>query len=193
LLAEGYNVMKSFSATDAVLIGGGASGTLDRAFLEQHLARLLDAHGSALSRLAASYTHTVSDRDDLLQEIAIAIWQALPNFRGECSERTFLFRIAHNRAITHLARNRAPPSGEEIELHDPAPNPETGLAQEQRIERLRRAIHKLPIVYRQAIVLSLEGLAYGEIAEVLGISENNVGARLTRARQMLRETLENRK
>jgi RNA polymerase sigma factor (sigma-70 family) len=185
--------MKSFSATDAIWTGGGASGALDRAFLEQHFARLLDAHGSALSRLAASYTHTVSDRDDLLQEIAIAVWQALPTFRGECSERTFLFRIAHNRAITHLARNRPAPITEEIELHDPAPNPETELVQGQRIERLRQAIHKLPIVYRQAIVLSLEGLPYGEIAEVLGISENNVGARLSRARQMLREFLGSQK
>jgi RNA polymerase sigma-70 factor (ECF subfamily) len=51
----------------------------------------------------------------------------------------------------------------------------------------------LPIGYRQAITLMLEGLGYGEIAEVLGISESNVGARLTRARQMLRELLEKQK
>ncbi len=63
--------------------------------------------------------------------------------------------------------------------------------QDQRVERLKRAIHRLPVVYRQAITLSLEGLGYGEIAEVLGISESNVGVRLTRARQILRESLEN--
>jgi RNA polymerase sigma-70 factor (ECF subfamily) len=191
--------MKSFSATDADLselsvdMGGGVSNTLERASLEQNFNRLLATHGPALSRLAASYTNTLSDRDDLLQEIAIAVWQALRRFRGECSERTFLFRIAHNRAITHLARNRSRPVAEEVEPYDPGPNPETGLAQEQRVERLRRAIHNLPVVYRQAIILSLEGLAYGEIADVLGISENNVGARLSRARQMLRESMENRK
>ena len=58
-------------------------------------------------RLAASYTEHSSDRDDLFQDIAIALWKALPGFRGECSERTFLFRVAHNRAIDYLRRHRA--------------------------------------------------------------------------------------
>ena len=182
--------MKSFSATDAIFASEAASTTLDRTSLEQRFNGLLQVHGAALARLAASYTDTASDRDDLLQEIAIAVWQALRQFRGECSERTFVFRIAHNRAITHLARNRQRPAAEEVEVYDPAPNPETGLVHEQRMQRLRRAIHRLPVVYRQTIILSLEGLAYGEIADVLGISENNVGARLSRARQMLRESLE---
>jgi len=146
-----------------------------------------------LTRLAASYTNTSSDRDDLVQEIAIAIWQALPRFRGECSERTFLFRIAHNRAISHVARNRHPAADESLDMPDPAPDPETELAMEQRAEALRRAISRLPLGYRQVITLSLEGLGYEEIAEILGISEGNVGARLTRARQILRESLEKRR
>jgi RNA polymerase sigma factor (sigma-70 family) len=184
--------MKSFTGTDAVLADAGAPNILDRAELEHHFDRLLAANGPALKRLAASYTNTATDRDDLLQEIALAIWQALPRFRGECSERTFLFRIAHNRAVAHLVRTRSQPpaSGEAIEVHDPAPDPESGLAREQRAERLRRVIRGLPVAYRQVITLTLEGLGYGEIAEVLGISESNVGARLTRARQILREALE---
>jgi RNA polymerase sigma-70 factor (ECF subfamily) len=183
--------MKSFSGTDAILVDVDAARNSDRTALEEKFDRLLTANSAALTRLAGSFTHTASDRDDLLQEIAIAVWQALPRFRGECSERTFLFRIAHNRAIAHLARRRLRPvADEEPEALDPAPDPEAGLAQEQRAELLRREIHRLPIAYRQAITLSLEGLDYGEIAEVLGISENNVGARLSRARQMLREALE---
>jgi RNA polymerase sigma-70 factor (ECF subfamily) len=164
---------------------------LDRLTLEPQFDRLIAANGPALTRLAASYTNTVSDRDDLVQEIAMALWQALPGFRNECSERTFLFRIAHNRAITYLSRSRSRHvRGEEIEAYDPALGPEARLVREQQAERLRRAIHRLPVVYRQVITLSLEGLGYGEIAEVLGISENNVGVRLTRARQILRELLE---
>ena len=184
--------MKSFKGIDDIFIDVGASKTLDQTTLEHHFDRLVAANGPALTRLAASYTNTLSDRDALLQEIAMALWQALPRFRAECSERTFLFRIAHNRAIAHLARSRSRPvAGEEIEVHDPAPDPEVGLAREQRVEGLRQAIQDLPLVYRQVITLSLEGLGYGEIAEVLGISESNVGVRLTRARQILRESLEN--
>lgn len=164
---------------------------MDRATLERDFDRLIAANGPALTRLAANYTNTPSDRDDLLQEIAMALWQALPRFRGECSERTFLFRIAHNRAIAHLARSRSRPvADEEVEVHDPAPDPEAGLAREQGVQRLRWAIHQLPLVYGQVITLSLEGLGYGEIGEILGISESNVSVRLTRARQILRESLE---
>jgi RNA polymerase sigma factor (sigma-70 family) len=187
--------MKSSTGTDTIFVDVEASKTLDRAILEQHFDRLLAANGPALTRLAASYTNTPADRDDLLQEIAMAIWQAWPQFRGECSERTFVFRIAHNRAIAHLARARSqmPGFAEEIEVHDPAPDPESGLAQEQKAERLRLAVHGLPVAYRQVVTLTLEGLTYGEIADVLGISESNVGARLTRARGILRELLENQK
>jgi RNA polymerase sigma factor (sigma-70 family) len=183
--------MKSFTGTDAIRFGVEVSEVLNRTVLELSFDRLLAANGPALARLASTYTDTSADRDDLLQEIAMALWQALPRFRGECSERTFLFRIATNRAIAYLARSRSHPAAQEqIELNDPAPNPEAGLAQMQRLERLQRAIRGLPLVYRQAITLSLEGLGYAEIADVLGISESNVGVRLTRARQILRQSLE---
>jgi RNA polymerase sigma-70 factor (ECF subfamily) len=81
-------------------------------------------------------------------------------------------------------------SDEEVELPDPRPNPEKGLAQEQQEARLLEAIHQLPIEYRQVITLSLEDLTYTEIAQIMGIGESNVGVRLNRARQMLRKLLE---
>jgi RNA polymerase sigma-70 factor (ECF subfamily) len=166
-----------------------------RAALEHTFDRLLLENGPALARLAASYTGSRVDRDDLLQDIAMALWQALPRFRGECSERTFLFRIAHNRAIAHLSRARpaAPLGDQEAELYDPRPNPEAGLSREQQGQQLRRAIHRLPVTYRQVITLTLEGMGYGEIAEVLGITQDNVGVRLNRARRLLRELLEDKK
>src|SRR5215218_6875349 len=74
--------------------------------LEQWFGEVLRQYGAALSRLAASYTRHAGGREDVLQEIAFAIWRALPRFRGESSERTFIFRIAHNRAITYLAQRR---------------------------------------------------------------------------------------
>jgi len=152
--------------------------------------RLLRENGEALGRLAGSYSRSASDRDDLLQEIAMAVWQALPTFRGECSDRTFLFRIAHNRAIAWLSRrSRWEPASEEIEATDPAPDPETVLVREEGGRRLAEAVRALPVLYRQVVVLMLEGLEYGEIAEILGLSESNVGVRLNRARQMLRRVM----
>src|ERR1022692_3854008 len=133
--------MKSCTETDAALADVTLFATLDRAILEQEFDRLLAANGPALARLAASYTNTPSDRDDLLQEIdrddllqeiALAVWQALRAFRGECSPRTFLFRIAHNRGIAYLVRSRArfPAAAGDADVHDPAPDPESGLVRE---------------------------------------------------------------
>jgi len=181
--------MMSSTAANTVFAAGA------RALLEQRFDRLLSDNSAALGRLAASYTNTASDRDDLVQEIAMAVWQALPRFREECSERTFLFRIAHNRAIDYLARHRrrGAITNDEVETRDPRPDPEAGLVREQQGERLLEAVRALALPYRQVVTLMLEGMDYGEIAQVLGISESNVGVRLNRARQMLRGQLEGRK
>jgi RNA polymerase sigma-70 factor, ECF subfamily len=163
--------------------------------LEERFERLLQANGPSLARLAASYTANASDRDDLLQDIATALWGALPHFRGECSERTFLFRVAHNRAIAHLVRSRSLGSVilDEVEVPDTRPDPEAGLSERQQGQRLLAAVHKLPVMYRQVMTLLLEGLAYSEMADILGIAESNVVVRLNRARQMLRRLLEEKK
>jgi RNA polymerase sigma-70 factor (ECF subfamily) len=120
------------------------------------------------------------------------VWRALPRFRGDCSERTFLFRIAHNRCITHISRRRPTVSLDEagIEPEDRRATTESSLAAEQERERLAAAIRRLPVTYREVIVLMLEGLDYGEIANVVGINENHVGVRLNRARQQLKVLFE---
>lgn len=160
-----------------------------RSALEDRLSRLLANDGPALGRLAAGYTRTAADRDDLLQDIALAVWQALPRFRGECSDRTFLFRVAHNRAIAFATRRRLAIQAVDDDaesVRTPAPNPEAALSKAEEDARFVAAVRRLPILYRQAIILALEGLSYREMAEVLGIAESNVGARLTRARHVLR-------
>lgn len=181
--------MMSFTAISR--LPAGVETGLSKGALEQRLNQLLAENGPAIGRIASSYARSFSDREDLLQEIARGIWQALPNFRGECSERTFVFRIAQNRAIAYSIRNYSRTANDEgFELADPGPDPETILMREEAEQRLSCAVRALPISYREAIILMLEGLEYSEIAEIMGISESNVGARLTRARQMLRHLME---
>jgi RNA polymerase sigma-70 factor (ECF subfamily) len=162
--------------------------------LEERFGRLLAADHAALRRLAASYATVPGDRDDLMQEIAIALWRALPSFRGECTERTFLFRIAHNRCVTHLSKRRATMSLEDaaIEPEDPDVSSEAAVSDEQQRNRLLHAIRQLPLIHREVIGLYLEGMDYKEIAAVIGISESNVGVRLNRARERLKTLLEAR-
>ncbi len=155
---------------------------------ERRFLALLNANLPALGRLAGSYVRNNAEREDLLQDIALALWQALPRFRGESSERTFLFRIAHNHCIDHITRRRPMASLQELQI-DPADGAapiETRLNEQQDSVRLTEAVRQLPMIQRQVVVLALEDMDYAEIAQVLGITENNVGVRLNRARATLR-------
>jgi RNA polymerase sigma-70 factor (ECF subfamily) len=162
---------------------------------EEKFKRIMGEFGPALSRLAYGYEKVASIREELTQEIALAIWQALPHFRRECSERTFVYRIAHNRGLTHACR-RGPehdPLDElpaTLEPVDPTPRPEEQVAIASQQSRLRDAIQRLPLAYRQVVMLMLEDLSHKEIAEVLGISECSVAVRMNRARKALKETME---
>lgn len=165
---------------------------MDTTTLDARYDEILRREGAALRRVAAAYEADAARRDDLFQEICLALWQALPRFRGESSERTFVFRIAHNRGLTHRGRRPAPGLDlEEAEaVADPLPGPEAEAGAAQRRERLRSAVLSLPLEPRQVISLTLEGLTPREIAEVLGITENNAAVRLSRARRALRQILE---
>jgi RNA polymerase sigma-70 factor (ECF subfamily) len=161
-----------------------------REHFEEEYERLWREHGPSLARLAYSYETNPHAREDLLQDIRLAIWLALPRFRGESSLRTFLFRIAHNRALTHVWRRKAVRSSEELEEPvDTRPGPESTAIEAMNYSRLTDAIRQLALPFRQVITLSLEDLSYAEIASVLGISENNVAVRINRARKLLREKL----
>lgn len=164
---------------------------------EERFNRLMREYGPALSRLASGYERAAGAREELTQEIALAIWQALPHFRGECSERSFIYRIAHNRGLTHVCRRQ--PAHQPLdelpallEPADPRPHPEQLAAMTHQRDRLRSAIQRLPLAYRQVVMLMLEELPHAEIAEVLGISESNVAVRMNRARKALKEALEER-
>jgi RNA polymerase sigma-70 factor, ECF subfamily len=155
---------------------------------DDRFVRLLQAHERAMRRLAASYERDAARQQDLVQDIWLAVWQALPRFRGDCSERTFVFRIAHNRAVSHIdyaQRRRTEPLLEETPVASADPDPEHSLSIQQRQKHLRDAVQKLPVVLRQVVVLALEGLSHAEIGDIIGITDNNVAVRLSRARNML--------
>jgi len=154
------------------------------------LERIVRTYGDSLSRLAWGYVEHAADHDDLLQDVLVALWRALPAFRGESSERTFVFRVAHNRGLSFATRRRRhEPLSEELDVPDPRPGPEAELDRAQRHDRLVAAVRRLPEAQRQAVMLHLEGFSAREIAAMQGTTENNVAVRLTRARQALRVLL----
>lgn len=150
---------------------------------------LLRRYVAPLRRLAASYVHDPAGREDLFQEIVMALWTALPRFRGDSSERTWVYRVAHNTAISFTA-NRRRRDGREL-TGEPDQEPIGAAHQEgdaidrQRREHLWAAVQALPVAERQTIVLHLEGLSAAEIEAITGASAGAVATRLTRIRQKL--------
>ena len=161
---------------------------------DERLARVLDAYARSLERIAASYSRTIADRDDLLQDFAVAIWTSLPGFRGDCSEKTFVLRVAHNRALAFLSKRGKPTldlsEHEDDVVATTGKNPVIAYERKERGNRLLAAVRALPLGHRQVVTLLLEGLSHREIAEVLGTTENNVAVRANRARGAMRALIE---
>lgn len=144
-----------------------------------------------ISRVVSSYVRSKAEHEDLLQEIWLGLWRALPAFRGDASLKTFVYRIAHNRCVTEIARRKPQHDGENelMELEDSQPGPAECLDAERKSERLVHAVQQLPLGLRQTLTLRLEGFSYAEISEVLGISESNIAVRLNRAKERLNISL----
>lgn len=139
-------------------------------------------YAGAIRRLTAVYVWDAADRDDLFQEILLALWRALPAYRGDAGERTWLYRIAHNVALTYQRKRRRARDREA--LFDEGIHHASTDGDLRRFE-LARLVSQLPSEDRQLVVLYLEGLSANEIEKITGIRAGTVSVRLTRIRQKL--------
>lgn len=152
-------------------------------------------YGAALGRLAYAYEAEPEKRGDLLQEIHIAIWKSLGRFNGSCSLRTWVFRIAHNVAASHVLRerrrNRVSMVGlEELEAAAGAPDGLQAVAEHQALARLTDLIRQLIPIDRQVILSYLEGMDAEAISALTGLSASNVATKVHRLKEVLRKRFE---
>lgn len=164
------------------------SGTTDLPTFE----RIVADYGPLISRIAMTYEADANLREDLVQQILLAVWQALPSYRADASLKTFIARIAQNRAISYVAREvRRPPTAEVSEtIEADEPNPEESAITMSEREALIAATQQLPLPQRQVIFMVLEGFTYAEIAETLEIAPNALALRLSRAKAALKSAME---
>jgi RNA polymerase sigma factor (sigma-70 family) len=154
--------------------------------IERRFREIVALYAGAIRRLCAAYARDPADREDLFQDILLAIWKALPGFRGDSSERTWLYRVAHNVALTWQSRDRR--------TRDQRRDLDEARMQASEPPDARRAVlvdmvARLSPVDRQLVILWLEGLSMPEIEEVSGIRAGTVAVRLTRIRKRLAEMI----
>jgi RNA polymerase sigma-70 factor (ECF subfamily) len=148
-----------------------------------------DRFGSALERLARAYEANPERRRDLIQEIHFQLWRSFQRFDARCSPRTWVYRVAHHVAASHVLRERRIFSNlvslEDLEL---IPDKDQGhFAAEQRmnLERLSMLIQRLKPLDRQVIISYLEDMDAASIGEITGLSPGNVAMRINRIKSIL--------
>ncbi|GAA6153029.1 sigma-70 family RNA polymerase sigma factor [Pseudoteredinibacter isoporae] len=147
----------------------------------------------SLIKIAATFEADVKLQQDLLQEMSLAIWQALPRFQGKSSLHTFVYRVAYNQALNHISKYSSIHHQQIDDSFECDKNtPEQQLQSDQSFQYMLNNIRLLPVVQRQLIALSLEGISYSDISEITGLTEGNVGVQLNRAKNKLKKLMEKR-
>ncbi|HEY0598201.1 sigma-70 family RNA polymerase sigma factor [Sphingopyxis sp.] len=146
--------------------------------------------GGAIARMARGYEADADLRRDLEQDIQVALWQSFARFDGRCSLSTWVWRIAHNRATSHIiARRRHTRRGwtniEEIELPSDDPTPFDRATSEQAMAQILSIIDRLDPPDRQILLLYLEGVEATETGEITGVSSDTVATKIHRFKAML--------
>jgi RNA polymerase sigma factor (sigma-70 family) len=157
---------------------------------QQRFADWMREHSAILHHVVNGFA-AGDDRSDLLQEVLLAVWKSIPTFRGQAKPTTYLYRVSHNAALLWIRteknyRRRVEQYGATVP-GEIAREPDS--LTDERLAKLYSAIRQLKPVDRSLILLSLDGLSYREMAEVLGLSESNVGVKLNRIKTQLTQTL----
>jgi RNA polymerase sigma-70 factor, ECF subfamily len=155
----------------------------------------VNAHGGIVAKIVRAYSATPADAADLRQEILYQLWLSVRSFGGNAKPSTWIYRVCLNTAMTwrrgltrrerRLDRDVSP-----VAMAASDRSPADAASERDLLDRLYAAIHALPPFDRALVLLSLDGVAYRDIADVTGLTENHVGVALTRARKRLGQLME---
>ncbi len=157
---------------------------------DQRYAGVAAEYGPALERLARAYEADPAERRDLLQDIHLALWRSLTLFDGRCSMRTWVYRVAHNTAASHVMARRRTKTMTLASLDDLAgapdgDNPEQTVGEHQMLDRLTAMIRALKEPDAQVMLLYLEDLDAAAIGEITGLSAGAVATKIHRLKSLL--------
>jgi RNA polymerase sigma-70 factor (ECF subfamily) len=133
-------------------------------------------------------------RKDLYQNILIRLWKGLDSFAGHSSLRTWVYRICVNTSIDYLRTRTIKKSGKFVrlddwEISDASVNPENQLLVSEETTLMYNCINQLTFVDKTLISLYLEDLSYREIADIVGITPQNISVKIHRIKKYLKSCL----
>jgi RNA polymerase sigma-70 factor, ECF subfamily len=146
----------------------------------------MESHKSILFKVVRAYAFEHADRQDLFQEVAIQLWRSVEGFRGESSVPTWLYRVALNTAIAWNRKEDRHRRGKQpLDVVEGLLTASPSNGHDPRVEWLYQQIAQFKDVDRSVALLMLDGFSYKEIASVVGITESNVGVKISRIKSAL--------
>lgn len=157
---------------------------------EKRFIDLINEHQGLVHKVCIMYENDLDSRNDLFQEIVLQLWKSFHTFRGEAKITTWMYRIALNTAISGYRKQTRNLKTEDLqEMHFNISERGQNDDQEDDMQRLQWAIRQLSEIERAMIMMALEEVPYEEIAETVGITQNNVRVRMNRIREKLRKLM----
>lgn len=144
----------------------------------------LSQHKGILFKITRAYAFEAQDQDDLFQEISLQLWKSIPNFRGEAKASTWIYRVALYTATVWVRQEKKRPPTQPLATVEHALQAKSQ-PRDDRLRWLYDQIARLDPIDRSLCLLLLEGFTYREMAEILGISESNVGVKIHRIKKHL--------
>ena len=151
------------------------------------LEEIVEVHATMVRRIATVYERHPHRVDDLVQDVWIAVWQALPRLKDHATLKSYIARITQNICVTHVRRAVVRQTQVLTDEHpDPVPALDETAAHAAQLAGLVEAVRGLPENLKAVATLYLEEMPIGEIAQALGISESNASVRLHRAKAAIK-------
>ena len=152
---------------------------------EREFTELIDQNKGIIYKVIRLYVRHEEDEKDLFQEILFRAWRSFPNFKGQSKFSTWLYRVGLNTVLTFKRRPAKVVTDENFEslpvAADKSYNEDT--------EALYHAIRELGDIDRMIVTLHLDGYANEEIAEIAGLTKNNIAVKLHRIKETLTKKL----
>jgi RNA polymerase sigma-70 factor (ECF subfamily) len=145
----------------------------------------MEQHQGLIFKAVRAYAYERSDQEDLFQEITTKLWESIPNFKRESAATTWIYRVALFCAMSWKRKEKRHRESKR-ELDDAAPD--FAISQEKpdpRLQWLYEQIGQLAVIDRSLTLLMLDGYSYREMADILGITESNIGVKINRIKKHL--------
>jgi RNA polymerase sigma-70 factor (ECF subfamily) len=156
---------------------------------QEDFIRAVQENQGIIHKISRVYSNGQEDQKDLYQEIVCRMWHAFDSFKGNSKLSTWMYSVALNTSISYIKKEnrRAKIVSIDFEFIDPPITKDT--LKQERIEELYRTIKELNVLERGIILLFLEGKSHKEIGEITGFTANNVGTRMARIREKLKQKI----